>query len=162
MAPGRSMSLKREAEILELLHQGTHVSDILLMEGLDPGNDRKKIKALARQHGLTVVEGPRSVDETPPVPFVDFPMNFRLGKAFKEIVNLTKREHLGLLTGMTRPDRLRAFEGKHDWTLSQLSRVAKRIGMAPGELLYHMENNSRAVQMDLNLRFQALKKEFKE
>jgi len=156
------MSLKREAVILELLRKGMHVSDILIMEGLDPGNDRKKIKALARQHGITVIEGPRCVEDTPPVPFVDYPMNLRLGKSFREIVNLTKPERLGASTGMTRPERLRAIEGRHDWTLSQLSRVAKKIGMTPGELLYNMENNSRAVQMDLNLRFQALKKEAKE
>lgn len=157
------MSLKREAAVLALIRQGMHLSDIMIIEGLDPGNDRKRLKELAKKHGLSIIEGPRSAkkESTGPVPFVDESVNMRLGSALREVVNATDPDEVGLVTGMTRTERLRAYIGRHNWTLSQLSRLAKKINMTPGELLYNMENNSNELQMALNLRYQALAKDFK-
>jgi hypothetical protein len=132
------MSPKVEKRIVKLLEQNVHIQDILKIEGLDPGNERKTIRKLAAQHNLSVVEGPRGIAPHAQVPFLRRGNLLRVEQLVKALVTAEGREDVCGIIGLTQREQMKAESGVHDWNLSQLSRLAEAFRVPLYDLLFMM------------------------
>lgn len=144
------MSPRREARILQHLKNRVHLVDLIKLEGLDPGNARKEIKALAAKHGLKVVEGARSDDATPFVAFTEQSTMVRLGWFMDTLRVHHTAEGISYRVGLNQAEQRRAALGKHDWTMSQLWRLGKLFGLTLDQLIALVSARGTEQQMELH------------
>lgn len=137
------MSPRREKRVLEHLKAGVHLFDLLRIEGLDPG-DRKSIKNLAQKNGLKIIDGPRSIDNTPFVYGANNTHIVRIGNMLVKMKEKHDSETISSMIGLTAREQRRAVAGKHDWTLSQLYRICTLFNTTPDQVLSMVgETNGR-------------------
>jgi hypothetical protein len=144
------MSPDRKARVLNHLKNGVHLSDILKREGLDTWNDRPKIRAVAKEAGLTVIDNVQDVDKLPLVFGVNSSQMARAGHILKRMHELAPPSKLCHVIGMNTADQRKARTGKHDWTMSQLSRMAEALGLQLSEVLQYMLETNPAKEMQWN------------
>jgi hypothetical protein len=129
---------RRKARIAEYLRQGKTTLEICDLEGLDPANEPRRIrKEVAEPLGLTVVT---SGTAPPPQALLDIDRVLRYHLA-SHLDTLRGKHHyidVGHMLGMTNKEQLRALRDRgyiHDWTLSQIQRLAVACDMNIHEML---------------------------
>jgi hypothetical protein len=151
----RSKALaRRRARIEGHLRAGKTSGEICDIEGLDSANEPKRMKKdVADPLGLTIPSGHNTA---PPVGLLDIDTQFRAW--IGDEVRVLRRQHhyvdVAQMIGLTNIEQMRAVERPyaHNWTLSQLQRLAVARGMTLPELIAHCQ---RPAAVDFRLKGKA-------
>lgn len=125
---------ERELRIIEHARQGRTMTEIVDIEGLDAGNV-KHWHRIIRDAGVTIEKSRAS---KPPIGLKKENERFRfnLGRSLVRIRDVHPQVDVSRMVGMTGTQCLEATEKKtHDWTVSQIQRLAEAQGMSFQEMV---------------------------
>lgn len=132
---------RRKARILEHLRQGKTSGEICDLEGLDPANEPKRMKReVADPAGVSINPGKNTAL---PVGLLDIDRLIR--KNLRDKLDDLRYNHhyvdISHMIGLTNIEQQRALKDPytHNWTLSQIQRLAAAHGMTFEEMMIHMQ-----------------------
>lgn len=127
----------REERIVELLNRGVPFPQIAQIEGLDIHYATRLCRQIAKKHGISHTPNKRR-SPNPPEGMTDASASFRtkLGTKLILLKNQFSTRELAKKTGLNARAQKRATDGSHhDWTISQLERLAGTLGISFKELV---------------------------
>lgn len=138
---------RRNARVAEHIRQGKTSGEICDVEGLDPANEPKRMKKdVADPAGLTITAGRNTAL---PLGLMDIERQFRVNLKTK-LNELRDHNHyidVAHMVGMTNVEQHRAVTSPftHNWTLSQMQRLAAALGLTFEEVLHFCLTNGPPV-----------------
>lgn len=121
----------RAARIIEHARKGHTMMEIVDLEGLDPGNVKRWHK-LVRDAGVTIEMGRASRPPSGIRPSNDA-WRYRIGRVLNDLRDAHPQIEVSRMVGMTNVQIKNATAGPrdctHDWTVSQLQRLADVSGI---------------------------------
>jgi len=131
---------RRKARIAGHLRAGKTVGEICDLEGLDPANEPKRMrKEVAEPEGLAITPGHNT---QPPVGLLEIPrhMRYNLAKLLRDLRDEHHYVDVAHMIGLTNIEQARADKAPytHNWTLSQIQRLAAASGKTFEEVLTYM------------------------
>lgn len=134
---------RRKARIVDYIKQGKPPLEICDLEGLDPANEPRRMrKEIADPMGLTINT---AATAPPPAALMevgtkDLPIKANLKTKLAGLRNNHHYVDVGHMVGLTNKEQIRAMTSPytHDWTISQIQRLAVACGMTFEQMLAYM------------------------
>lgn len=143
-----SPSERREANIVKHLQNGKGTVEISALEGLDPANANSHVRKIALKHGLPSPKAKNLEYKLRPTPVgykgTTLILATRLGLILAEWRTQYDDVTMSMKLGLTKTQQQMAVHtpSKHDWTLSQMHRLATLCGVPLLEMLEDAGNRS--------------------
>jgi len=126
---------RRKVRLADHLRAGRTVGEICDIEGLDPSNEPKRMKReVADPLGLTITGG-HNTKMPLGLTTIERHMRLNLGNQVRLLRDDNHYIEVSRLIGLTNVEQRRAIDGKHNWTLAQMQRLADATSTSFEEII---------------------------